>query len=129
MALAHGEVAHLLNPNYKEDVRRWLAEDCPSFDYGGFVVGEAVTEAKLLGKSPEGTSFAPIAQVATVRGPVRKLLLERHPPSPSSAPSSPPKPPFPSWPAPAKQRPASGSWKNTACWSAAPTRTGTTSAP
>lgn len=52
MALAHGEVAHLLNPNYKEDVRRWLAEDCPSFDYGGFVVGEAVTEAKLLGKSP-----------------------------------------------------------------------------
>ena len=51
MALAHGEVAHLLNPNYKEDVRRWLAEDCPSFDYGGFVVGEAITEARLLGKS------------------------------------------------------------------------------
>ncbi|MCJ1326445.1 hypothetical protein MMC10_003109 [Thelotrema lepadinum] len=100
MAMHHGSVAHLLNPNYKEDVRRWLAEDCPSFDYGGFVVGEAVTEAKLLGKSPgilagvpffeevfrqldctvtwhlqEGTSFAPIAHVATVKGPVRKLLL------------------------------------------------------
>ena len=51
MASRHGDCAHLLNPSYKEDVRRWLAEDCPSFDYGGFVVGEAETEAKLLGKS------------------------------------------------------------------------------
>lgn len=30
----------------------WLEEDCPSFDYGGFVVGESTAEAKLLGKSP-----------------------------------------------------------------------------
>ena len=52
MASTHGKIANLLNPNYKEDVRRWLAEDCPSFDYGGFVVGEAITEARLLGKSP-----------------------------------------------------------------------------
>lgn len=51
MASKHGNCAHLLNPTYKEDVKRWLAEDCPSFDYGGFVVGEAQTEAKLLGKS------------------------------------------------------------------------------
>ena len=51
MASMHGQVAHLLNPNYKADVTRWLAEDCPSFDYGGFVVGDAHGEAKLLGKS------------------------------------------------------------------------------
>ncbi|CAF9913747.1 MAG: hypothetical protein GOMPHAMPRED_008015 [Gomphillus americanus] len=100
MAMQHGKCAHLLNPNFKDDVRRWLAEDCPSFDYGGFVVGEALTEAKLLGKSKgilagvpffdevfhqldctvewhflEGSAITPIAHVATVRGPVRKILL------------------------------------------------------
>ena len=51
MALQHGNLAHLLNTNYKTEVTRWLAEDCPSFDYGGFVVGDAPSEAKLLGKS------------------------------------------------------------------------------
>ena len=51
MASNHGQVAHLLNPNYKADVTRWLAEDCPSFDYGGFVVRDGHGEAKLLGKS------------------------------------------------------------------------------
>ena len=33
-------------------ISAWLEEDCPSFDYGGFVVGEAIAKAKLLGKSP-----------------------------------------------------------------------------
>lgn len=32
-------------------VSSWLEEDCPSFDYGGFVVGESQGEARLLGKS------------------------------------------------------------------------------
>ena len=32
-------------------VSAWLEEDCPSFDYGGFVVGESMAEARLLGKS------------------------------------------------------------------------------
>ena len=54
MASLHGNFAHLLNPNYKTDVTHWLAEDCPSFDYGGFVVGEAKGEARLLGKSEVG---------------------------------------------------------------------------
>ncbi|MCJ1256719.1 hypothetical protein MMC24_004543 [Lignoscripta atroalba] len=100
MASAHGTVAHLLPPNYKQDVTRWLAEDCPSFDYGGFVVGEAMGEARLLGKSngivagvpffdevfrqldctvewhiKEGEPFEPIKHCATVKGPVRKILL------------------------------------------------------
>ncbi|KAF2121990.1 Quinolinate phosphoribosyl transferase [Lophiotrema nucula] len=57
-APAHGTVAHLLPQTYKRLVSEWLEEDTPSFDYGGFVVGEELSEAKLLGKSP-----------------VRKLLL------------------------------------------------------
>lgn len=52
MASDHGNVAHLLPQTYKRMVSAWLEEDCPSFDYGGFVVGESMAEAKLLGKSP-----------------------------------------------------------------------------
>jgi nicotinate-nucleotide pyrophosphorylase (carboxylating) len=50
-APAHGIVAHLLPPTYKRLVAEWLEEDTPSLDYGGFVVGEDMSEAKLLGKS------------------------------------------------------------------------------
>ncbi|KAF1817673.1 nicotinate-nucleotide pyrophosphorylase-like protein [Eremomyces bilateralis CBS 781.70] len=96
----HGQVAHLLPQTYKRLVAEWLEEDTPSFDYGGFVVGEEISEAKLLGKSKgvvagvpffdevfkqldcsvqwhvqEGKSFEPVTHCATVRGPVRKLLL------------------------------------------------------
>lgn len=99
-APAHGTVAHLLPQTYKRMVAEWLEEDTPSFDYGGFVVGEEISEARLLGKSEgvlagvpffeevfkqldctvewhinEGESFSPIKHCATVRGPVRKLLL------------------------------------------------------
>lgn len=48
---AHGSLAHLLPPNYKSIISSWLHEDCPSFDYGGFVVGDSPGEARLLGKS------------------------------------------------------------------------------
>ncbi|KIY74214.1 nicotinate-nucleotide diphosphorylase [Cylindrobasidium torrendii FP15055 ss-10] len=94
--------AHLLPPSWKPQITAWLAEDTPSFDYGGFVVGEAEREAFLLGKgntaavlagSPfftevfaqlgcqvewhieEGESFEPVKHVATVRGKARHLLL------------------------------------------------------
>jgi nicotinate-nucleotide pyrophosphorylase len=42
--------AHLLPPSWKPQVTAWLAEDTPSFDYGGYVVGEAIREAYLFGK-------------------------------------------------------------------------------
>lgn len=32
-------------------VAGWLKENCPIFDHGGYVVGEEVAEAILLGKS------------------------------------------------------------------------------
>lgn len=51
MASQHGDLAHLLPLNYKRQISAWLEEDCPSFDYGGFVVGESPGTAKLLGKS------------------------------------------------------------------------------
>ena len=54
MAFNHGQVPHLLPQSYKRKVSEWLEEDCPSFDYGGFVVGEEVAEARLLGKSAVG---------------------------------------------------------------------------
>eukprot|EP00914_Ancora_sagittata_P031817 GHVO01064508.1.p1 GENE.GHVO01064508.1~~GHVO01064508.1.p1 ORF type:complete len:307 (+),score=22.54 GHVO01064508.1:257-1177(+) len=96
---------HLLHPiRVQELVREWLKEDTPSFDYGGFVVGEKEESAVLLCKSPgvvsgipffnavfeelncqvkwvhtEGTFIDPSLEgpqtVATIRGKVRNLLL------------------------------------------------------
>lgn len=73
MASEYGKVAHLLNPNYKGDVTKWLAEDCPSFDYGGFVVGDGPGEAKLLGKSAvsEGRHYQTAPQCALESRAVR----------------------------------------------------------
>jgi len=51
MAASHGDLRHLLPGNYKHLISEWLEEDCPSLDYGGFVVGETEGEARLLGKS------------------------------------------------------------------------------
>lgn len=42
--------AHLLPPGWTSIVQTWLQEDTPSFDWGGYVVGESVREAYLLGK-------------------------------------------------------------------------------
>lgn len=51
MTAAYGDLRHLLPDNYKRLITSWLEEDCPSLDYGGFVVGESEGEARLLGKS------------------------------------------------------------------------------
>ncbi|KAL4894328.1 Quinolinate phosphoribosyl transferase [Aspergillus ambiguus] len=52
MATTYGSPRHLLPPTYKRLITTWLEEDCPSFDYGGFVVGDHPAEARLLAKSP-----------------------------------------------------------------------------
>ncbi|KAF7173905.1 hypothetical protein CNMCM5623_006142 [Aspergillus felis] len=100
MASVYGDLRHLLPSSYKRHITAWLEEDCPSFDYGGFVVGESEGEARLLGKSKgvvagvpffdevfsqlgctvewhvkEGESIDPIKHCATVRGPIRQILL------------------------------------------------------
>ena len=50
--------AHLLPPSWKSQVREWLEEDTPSFDYGGYVVGEVERVAHLLGKGKETAVLA-----------------------------------------------------------------------
>jgi nicotinate-nucleotide pyrophosphorylase (carboxylating) len=51
MTLAFGNPAHLLPPSWTATITQWLAEDTPSFDYAGFVVGESDEEAVLYGKA------------------------------------------------------------------------------
>lgn len=45
------DFANLLPPYWDKQISTWLQEDIPSFDYGGFVVGEKEEVAFLLGKS------------------------------------------------------------------------------
>ncbi|AFR93913.1 nicotinate-nucleotide diphosphorylase (carboxylating) [Cryptococcus neoformans C23] len=95
-------LAHLLPSSWSTEVQRWFAEDTPSFDWAGFVVGEEEQEAILWGKSggvlagvpffdevfkhvdctvewlmPEGSAVPPDTKtkVAIVRGKARQLLL------------------------------------------------------
>jgi nicotinate-nucleotide pyrophosphorylase (carboxylating) len=49
---------HLLPPSWKRQVAEWLAEDTPSFDYAGYVVGEVKREAFLLGKGHQPAVLA-----------------------------------------------------------------------
>lgn len=51
MATEFGNLSHLLPEGWKSMVTAWFQEDCPSFDYGGFVVGETPETATLFGKS------------------------------------------------------------------------------
>lgn len=67
-APAFGAVAHLLPQTYKRYISEWLEEDTPSFDYGGFVVGEEISEAKLLGKSEVCTLAFSAPDLTVARG-------------------------------------------------------------
>lgn len=51
MALDHGSLTNLLPSHWKTQITAWLAEDTPSFDYGGFVVGDGARTATLYAKS------------------------------------------------------------------------------
>ena len=92
---------NLLPPvNLQDVVKSWLKEDTPSFDYGGYVVGDREETAVLLCKSPgilcgipffeaifhelnckinwlykEGTMLSAICKVAYVQGKVKDILL------------------------------------------------------
>ena len=45
------EYACLLPPSWRSKVTEWIDEDIPSFDYGGFVVGDKEDHAVLWGKA------------------------------------------------------------------------------
>ncbi|KNE63839.1 nicotinate-nucleotide diphosphorylase (carboxylating) [Allomyces macrogynus ATCC 38327] len=51
MTTSTSNFAHLLPPSWKTSVAAWLAEDIPSFDYGGFVVGDKDDSATLWCKA------------------------------------------------------------------------------
>lgn len=93
------DYTHLLPAHYRDLTHSWLREDVPSFDYGGFVVGNKPEEAVLLCKSPgilcgvpffnaifeeldckvewlytEGSLLKPVCEVARVSGPVNRVL-------------------------------------------------------
>lgn len=63
MAAPLPKFAHILPPSWETQVIAWLEEDTPSFDWGGYVVGEVEREAYLLGK---GTTPAVLAGVPFV---------------------------------------------------------------
>eukprot|EP01135_Chromosphaera_perkinsii_P000853 Nk52_evm16s152 gene=Nk52_evmTU16s152 len=46
-----GDLSHLLPTGWKQQISDWLKEDIPSFDYGGYVVGESSHTAVLYAKS------------------------------------------------------------------------------
>lgn len=48
--MAHLKYAHLLPPSWEATIVEWLKEDCPSFDWGGYVVGDTERTATLLCK-------------------------------------------------------------------------------
>ncbi|KAJ9144042.1 Nicotinate-nucleotide pyrophosphorylase [Pleurostoma richardsiae] len=105
MALDYGDPANLIPTGLPEVVKAWFAEDTPSFDYGGFVVGDSPRTATLYQKSPgvvagvpfvnevfkqcnctvewhvkEGQFIDPAGsggkfKAATVSGPTRHLLI------------------------------------------------------
>jgi nicotinate-nucleotide pyrophosphorylase (carboxylating) len=63
MTMAAPSLAHILPSNWESQVIVWLKEDAPSFDWGGYVVGDVEREAFLLGK---GKSPAVLAGVPFV---------------------------------------------------------------
>jgi nicotinate-nucleotide pyrophosphorylase (carboxylating) len=52
---------HLLPPTFKEEVLRWVHDDCPSFDVGGFVVGDDIQVANLYCKEDSVLAGVPFA--------------------------------------------------------------------
>lgn len=53
--------ADLLPPTFKEEVVRWIKEDCPKTDIGGFVVGDKNESATLYCKSSTVLAGVPFA--------------------------------------------------------------------
>jgi nicotinate-nucleotide pyrophosphorylase (carboxylating) len=91
---------HLLPPTYKTVLTNWIHDDTPSFDYGGFVVGNKIQTASLYMKQSgifcgkpfvqwifdyldckiewfieEGDENGEKKRIATVSGPVNSILL------------------------------------------------------
>ncbi|KAJ3087067.1 hypothetical protein HK102_011888 [Quaeritorhiza haematococci] len=75
-------LAHLLPPTFKQTVSQWLAEDTPSFDVGGYVVGEseqvAILYAKAKGVLAGVPFFDEVFRQVDCRARKLNLLKEKH---------------------------------------------------
>jgi nicotinate-nucleotide pyrophosphorylase (carboxylating) len=96
------KLEHILPPFWRDEIKRYLRDDCPHHDVQGFVVGSSPETAVLLAKSPdiivagkpfftavfeelgcsvdwlveEGATVITVpAKIAYVRGPCRNILL------------------------------------------------------
>lgn len=69
--------AHLLPPQYRELVQQWLYDDIPTFDIGGYVVGDGLVEAHLLSKGvPEGYEGSGVGGVVLAGAPFFTAVFE-----------------------------------------------------
>ena len=62
MSVITPKFAHLLPPNLSEEALRWLRDDLPNHDVGGFVVGDRMESAKLYCKSSGILAGVPFAE-------------------------------------------------------------------
>lgn len=60
-SVAPENLAHILPAHWKEEVGRWMQQDMPKWDIGGFVVGDTMQEALLLGKGAGVLAGVPFA--------------------------------------------------------------------
>lgn len=56
--MEYTEFSHLLSASYEKEVIQWLQDDCPSFDVGGFVVGDKRETAVLYCKAADNCVLA-----------------------------------------------------------------------
>ena len=54
-------MANLLPAHWRDEIERWMQQDMPKWDIGGFVVGDAPHRAMLLGKSEGVLAGVPFA--------------------------------------------------------------------
>jgi nicotinate-nucleotide pyrophosphorylase (carboxylating) len=54
---------HLLPPTYKDSIKKWIEEDLPSTDIGGFVVGDKKEAAHLYCKPSSSYDFVILSGV------------------------------------------------------------------
>jgi nicotinate-nucleotide pyrophosphorylase (carboxylating) len=54
-------LANLLPAHWRDEIERWMQQDMPKWDIGGFVVGDAPHHAMLLGKSEGVLAGVPFA--------------------------------------------------------------------
>lgn len=72
------EFTHLLATNYKKLIAQYLEEDVPSFDYGGYVVGEDEKVAILYCKAEGVLAGVPLFNEVFKQLGCRQVVCDMH---------------------------------------------------